>query len=486
MSAIPSVEQVVQRGAVAGLVGGLTFGAIMNELGLLESIALAFRAESDFFGFFAHLVVAVVIGAGFGLVMRSQRPAVGETLHWGLVYGAAWWFIGPVTLLPLLSGDPIAWDVEAARELVPALLGHLLYGLVTAMVYVPLARGGVTIHRGSVVRGLVGGLGGAVLIGLALDGRDVVPAVSASMSDRSALLAWLTTLAVGAVVGLTYGLINGGPNRGLGPSLIRGMVHGFAWWIVAALTVIPLAVGDGLPWSVEQVRAEFDTFPGYLLFFGAAVALIHHGLGRLNGALLSDDLSSRADEGLGTQGLRATGRGVVAGVVGGLAFTVVMIQIGFLSTVANLVGGDSSTIGFITHLVIASLIGVIYGFAFIRRSNDAGSAVGWGVSYGVLWWLLGPLTLLPILLGDRPTWSVAAATDAYPALIGHVIYGALLGLAFFRLEARHSPWWVSRSEAEAVRTRNATEQILSSAPGVWALVVLIALTMPVLLGGTAG
>lgn len=486
MSRREIVSQAVIPGAGAGLAGGLAFGAAMIELGLLESIASLVRAESNALGFVLHLFAAAVIGAGFGLFVWVQRPAAGETIYWGLVYGAAWWFIGAVTLLPLLSGDPIAWDVDSARELLPALIGHLVYGVVTALAFVVLRREHAAIHidRGSLARGVVAGVLGALLLGSVLDDQAGVPAVSASMNDSSSVVAWAVTVGLGIFAGLGYGVLHPNAERGMGPSLIRGVAYGFGWWIVAALTVIPVISGDGLRWSVEDVRAGFATFPGYLLFLGATLALIHHGLTLLGRALLSDDVSIRADEGIGTQGLRATGRGVIAGLAGGLVFTIVMIQIGFLSTVAGLVGGESTFLGVVVHLLIATIIGVAYGLLFARCSNDGGSAVGWGMAYGVLWWLLGPLTLLPVFLGDGPQWTVEAANTAYPALIGHLAYGALLGAAFFRLESRHNPWWISRSDAEAARADRASRQLLSSAPSLWALSVLIALTIPVLLGGT--
>lgn len=487
-----SATRAAGRGAVAGVVGGLAFGAAMLDLGLLPSIASLVRAESDVVGFAVHIVVAAVIGAGFGLFTDVQRPAADETLYWGLVYGAGWWFLGATTLLPLLSGQPLAWDVASARALLPALIGHLVYGIVTAAAYVVLCRGEVpiTVDRASLASGAVAGVVGAILLAaVAGGGADAVggldaPVVSASMVDRAGPVAWLVTIALGLVVGLGYGLLHPRARTGAGPGVVRGLAYGFAWWILAALTIIPVVAGDGLRWSVDDVRDGFATFPGYLLFLGAAVALLHHGLTGATRALFADDLSIGADEGLGTRGLRASGQGIVAGLAGGVLFTVVMVQIGFLSTVAGLVGGSSVVVGLLVHLVIAAVIGVAYGLLFIRRSHDAGSALGWGIAYGVLWWLLGPMTLLPTFLGDGPTWTVAAATEAYPALIGHIAYGAALGAVFFRLELRRDPWWISRSDAEAARTRRATEQLLSSAPGLWAIAILIALTIPVLLGGT--
>ncbi|MEM9654208.1 MAG: hypothetical protein AAGA65_19090 [Actinomycetota bacterium] len=473
----------VAAGAAAGIVGGLAFGAAMLQLGLLPSIALLLRAESDGVGFAVHLVVAGLVGAGFGFLVNRFRPATGEILYWGLLYGAAWWLLGAMTLLPLLSGQPIGWDVASAREAFPALVGHLIYGLVAAGTLLIIRRRDLPLEsdRQSLIRGVVAGLIAAVLLGLVDDGG---PSLSASMADRSTSTNWGSALALGAAAGLGYGALHPKARTGAGPSLIRGLVYGFGWWIVAALTVIPLLAGEELPWSVGAARLGFATLPGYMLFVGAGVGLIHHGLTGLGRSLFGDDLSIVADEGLGTRGVRATGQGVVSGLIGGAVFTVVMIQIGFLSTVAELVGGESAIVGVVVHLLIASTIGIAYGLLFVRRSHDPGSALGWGVAYGVLWWMLGPLTLLPILLGGGPEWSVAAATDAYPALIGHIAYGAALGAAFFRLERRRDPWWVSRSEAEAARTQQASRQLLSSAPGLWALTILFALTIPVLLGGS--
>lgn len=88
------------------------------------------------------------------------------------------------------------------------------------------------------------------------------------------------------------------------------------------------------------------------------------------------------------------------------------------------------------------MIGVGYGLLFVRQSNDLAPVLGWGTSYGVLWWLLGSLTLLPLLSGRSPQWTVEGATFAYPALIRHLAYGAFLGVVFFRLEARQNPWCI--------------------------------------------
>jgi uncharacterized membrane protein YagU involved in acid resistance len=169
-------------------------------------------------------------------------------------------------------------------------------------------------------------------------------------------------------------------------------------------------------------------------------------------------------------------------LAGGLIFTIIMVEIGFLPVVASLVGSRSVVTGLIVHLIIADLIGASYGLLFRRQSYDLGSALGWGVAYGFFWWILGPLTLLPVLLGAPPRWTVEVATQLMPSLVGHLLYGAGLGIAFYLLEARYSPWWIPLTQAEAARAARRKAQLQTSAPALWSLIVIVALTLPILLG----
>jgi hypothetical protein len=70
----------------------------------------------------------------------------------------------------------------------------------------------------------------------------------------------------------------------------------------------------------------------------------------------SDPLNRQA-EGAGILALSSIGHGAAANVAGGLPFSVVMVQTGQLSRVAQLVGAPSSAAGFFVHLAISVLIG---------------------------------------------------------------------------------------------------------------------------------
>lgn len=104
------------------------FGLAMLEIGLLPTIAQLIRIDSSAAGFIVHMAAASIIGAGFGLLVWRQRPGAGETLFWGLAYGAFWWYLGPLTLLPIMTGGGPTWDVGSAQEALPALPGHVLFG----------------------------------------------------------------------------------------------------------------------------------------------------------------------------------------------------------------------------------------------------------------------------------------------------------------------------------------------------------------------
>ena len=473
-------------GLLAGIAGGLVLGITMAGVGMLPAMGQLVGVDTALIGFLLLLAAGAILGAGLGALVWFQRPGAGETLVWGLVYGAFWWYLGPLTLLPLLRGQGLTWDVNSAQAAFPALLGLVLYGATTGLVLVLLQwkrhSPVITEHLGggTLLRGALAGLLAAGLLGAALDSQSQLLAATAPLSAGSDFAAWLVILVIGLLAGGGFAVLYSNPPDGSGAGLIRGTVYGFLWWVVGPLTLVPLLGGADLNWSVEGIRAVFATLPGYLLF-GAAVALFYQWLGALGRLLFSDFAPGGDEEGVGTQGLRIVGRSLLAGLAGGLLFSLVMLQIGFLPSVASLIGTTSPVAGFLVHLGIAVLVGTSYGVLFQRQSYDLGSALGWGLSYGFFWSILGPLTLMPIFLGGTPQWSVAAVAAAFPNLIGHLAYGAGLGVIFYLLEVRYSPWWVPRRRAEGVRVAHHKEQVLTSAPALWAFLIAAGLTLPVLL-----
>lgn len=480
-----SLRQAALYGALAGLTGGLVFGAAMAMLGVLPTVASLVRANSPLAGFCVHMTIAAIVGAGFGLLVWHQRTATGEMLFWGLAYGVFWWFLGPLTLMPLLLGNAVLWDMATAQAAFPSLMGHLWYGAIMALAltYLSRDRSGLSERAslGAVAGGAIAGLLAAWLVGALLDAQGQLLAFASMMMHQpSAWVGWTLLLAIGALSGMGLALLYPRAGKSGGVGLVRGFVYGFVWWVIGAQTLIPLFYGGHLGWSLDDARASFAFLPAFLIL-GGTLGLFHRWLGELARILFTDITPDPQNEGAGARGLRALGRGVAAGVVGGLLFTFIMVQIGFLPAVASLIGATSSSTGLIVHLVISVLIGASYGLLFQRQSYDFGSGLGWGLSYGFFWWILGPLTFMPILLGQPPQWSVAVASGLIASLVGHLLYGAGLGVTFHLLEAHYNPWWIPRRQVRAARVAHHKEQIFSSAPALWAMVVAMVLLMPVLL-----
>lgn len=68
-----------------------------------------------------------------------------------------------------------------------------------------------------------------------------------------------------------------------------------------------------------------------------------------------------------------------------------------------------------------------------RRLTGTPGALGAGAAYGMVLWVVGPLLLMPAKLG-MPLLQLNAT--ALQSLMGHVIYGVVLGLVAARLIRR--------------------------------------------------
>ncbi|MBO1270021.1 hypothetical protein J1902_19045 [Arthrobacter sp. PO-11] len=107
-----------------------------------------------------------------------------------------------------------------------------------------------------------------------------------------------------------------------------------------------------------------------------------------------------------------------------------MAVTGMLPMVASMVGSDTALAGFGIHMVISVLVGLglTVPFAGLLSSYGKGTLVGLG--YGALWWVLGPLVIMPMILG-MPLFMVDMMAGM--SLLGHLAYGVILALVAVRV-----------------------------------------------------
>jgi uncharacterized membrane protein YagU involved in acid resistance len=436
--------------------------------------------------------LSVLLGALYGLLFAclfARRIAsVGSGLIWGLGYAFLLWLAVPTGLFPLLQGAARMGMLDQARAHFPELVAYLLclglpLGVISGVLNMSRTSGermDFTFLRAVTIGGLAGLVGGWAFSTWFAQNNAFVLIAGIVNSDSSAA-GMLVHYLIAAIIGASFGLLFQRDVRGPGSSICWGLAYGLFWWFLGPLTLLPLLLHQPVDWSYLHGSVLFGSLIGHAVY-GILLGLIYAWGNRLwVGLFIESDPLKRQTEGPGILTLRRLSWGALASILGGLLFSIIMVATGVLPQVAALIGVSSPLAGFVVHLVISVLIGMSYGLLFAHESPDVGSSLAWGTLYGLAWWFLGPLTLMPILLGHAATWTMQAADILLPSLLGHVIYGAATGLVFFWFERQHAAWLLldQRGAAHEARLRRPPG---TPAPALWLVVLGLGVVLPIILG----
>lgn len=138
--------------------------------------------------------------------------------------------------------------------------------------------------------------------------------------------------------------------------------------------------------------------------------------------------------------------GALAGLLGGVVFGMMMQMMSaptpdggsmpMMAMVAKVVRSDNIAVGWLYHLFNSAVLGALFGALLGSRVRHSVSGLGLGVVWGFVWWILGGLILMPLMLGMpafAPLQMPPMRMVALGSLIGHLIFGMITGLAFARL-----------------------------------------------------
>jgi uncharacterized membrane protein YagU involved in acid resistance len=263
-----SFARAIVGGGLAGLVGGWAMPPIV--------------------GHSLHLLFAAIIGASFGLLFQRDVRGYGSSMAWGMAYGIFWWFLGPLTILPLWLRQPLDWSVDHARELFGSLLGHIIYGLIVGLLYAiidrltvrfltesdPIRREpegpGLRLIRSVQWGGLAGLLGG-LLYALVLAATGSLGQIAAVVGGSSQALGLTVHLCISVLLGISYGILFQREAPNLASGICWGLVYGLIGWYVGPLTLFPLASHDAALWTGAAADAQFPSMVGHLIY-GAVAA----------------------------------------------------------------------------------------------------------------------------------------------------------------------------------------------------------------------
>lgn len=387
--------------------GNPLLGLVTGTLGgFVESVALhASRLPA--------LTVGAIFGLLFGLFFARRASTPGAGLIWGLSCAFLAWLILPAGIVPLLSGAGRTMAMlRDARDRYPELVAYLLcLGLpvgvalgIRARVRNAADQAEFRWGRAIVAGGLAGTLSGLIFSRRMYAG-NFYPLLSGFGELRSRDETVVLHFGVALLIGATFGLLFQKDIRSYGSSMGWGLGYGIFWWFFGPLTVLPALHGSRIDWSAERGSELFGSLVGHIIY-GLILGVVYAGLDRFWVRLfIQSDPLNREREGPGFRLLRSLQWGAVAGFAGGLVSSPVMLATGILTKVAGLDTSVSPFFGLLLYLLISTLLGMSYGLLFRNEAPSLGLGASWCWLFGMIWWYLGPMTLLPLALTGECDWS---------------------------------------------------------------------------------
>jgi uncharacterized membrane protein YagU involved in acid resistance len=262
----------------------------MEKAHFFPLIAGLVGSSSPGLGKTLHFVIAVTIGATFGLLFQRDVRGYGSSLGWGLAYGIFWWFLGPLTLKPLLHGHAPDWSLAQGQELFGSLMGHIVYGLIVGVIYAALDRIWVgffidsdPINRHpegpgsrmllSLGRGAIAGLIGGLVFWPQIVAVNGLPWIARLAGGTSPALGLAVHLTISIAIGAGYGMLFERESPDWGAAIGWGMLYGITWWFVGTLTLFPIWLGASFTWTTAAAANALSSLLGHLIYGGVTATV---------------------------------------------------------------------------------------------------------------------------------------------------------------------------------------------------------------------
>jgi len=450
--------------------------------GMVQSLALGTPLTHG-------LAVGGLFGLAFGFFFARRATSAGAGLIWGLSAAFLMWLVFPAGMRPIFAaGFHSMAALGDARDEFPLLVGYLVclgmpVGLALGI------RGGLRptaadphFHWGRAI--VAGGLAG-LLAGFIFDrwmsAGDYFPLLAGVNELPSRTVSMGLQFGIAVLMGVIFGILFQRDVRGYGSCMGWGVGYAILWWFLGPLTLLPLITRTPLDWSADNGSAVFGSLIGHILY-GMILGVTYATLDKMWVRLfIQSDPLNREAHGPGLRVLQSLGWGALAGFAGGIVSSPIMLQTGVLSKVAGIDTSLTNLHGLALHLLVSASIGMSFGLLFRNESPNLGSGIAWGWLFGLMWWYLGPLTLLPLMLTGVCDWSTDAASALLPSLIGHLIFGAVTAYVFLRLENRYMRWLLLDPRI-AMREKRRVRPFGTPAPALWFMVLGLGVLLPILLG----
>ncbi len=144
--------------------------------------------------------------------------------------------------------------------------------------------------------------------------------------------------------------------------------------------------------------------------------------------------------------------GVIGGIIGGIVMAMPMLMMSFptnpstsnmLEMISLVMGPPNLLIGVMIHLMFSVIYGFVFGVVIFLLVNQFNQSVPtfwyfivFGAIFGVILWIIGPLVVMPMMMGDKFGQTLDQMMLWAATLMGHLVYGVVLGAVFGYLQQR--------------------------------------------------
>ncbi|MDP4551069.1 hypothetical protein Q9251_09240 [Alkalihalobacillus macyae] len=117
---------------------------------------------------------------------------------------------------------------------------------------------------------------------------------------------------------------------------------------------------------------------------------------------------------------------VIGGIVAGIIFGILMQMMGRIGMIASMMGSESLVVGWGIHMVISVVFAIGFGLVAVNTNK----IYMLGILHGIAIWIIGPLVVMPMMMGMGTMLSQAFSSGQLMSLLTHLMFSLILAFVY--------------------------------------------------------
>jgi uncharacterized membrane protein YagU involved in acid resistance len=123
-------------------------------------------------------------------------------------------------------------------------------------------------------------------------------------------------------------------------------------------------------------------------------------------------------------GLNKIRASIIGGIIGGIVLGIMMQMTGKIPVIAGMFGSDSLLVGWVIHMVISIIFAIGYGLLVFNNNKY----ILVGILHGVLIWIIGPLLIMPLMMGMGVMFASMFTAAMLMSLMTHIMFSLIVAI----------------------------------------------------------